>query len=134
MLTPTYYVFKMYKAHKEGKFVPGELTCEKIRVNDKEQVPVVSQSASVKEGVLTISLSNLDVAKSHIVAVNLDGKKCGAVKNAEVLTSKDVHAHNDFGTPNAVSTQAFKDYKVKKDGIMTVTIPAHSVVTLSLQL
>ncbi len=134
VLTPTYYVFKMYKAHKEGKFVPGELTCEKIRVNDKEQVPVVSQSASVKEGVLSISLSNLDVAKSHVVAVNLDGKKCGAVKNAEVLTSKDVHAHNDFGTPNAVSTQAFKDYKVKKDGTMTVTIPAHSVVTLSLQL
>ncbi len=134
VLTPTYYVFKMYKAHKEGKFVPGELTCEKIRVNDKEQVPVVSQSASVKEGVLTISLSNLDVAKSHVVAVNLDGKKCGAVKNAEVLTSKDVHAHNDFGNPNAVSTQAFKDYKVKKDGTMTITIPAHSVVTLSLQL
>ena len=133
VLTPTYYVFKMYKAHKEGKFVPGDLTCDKIRFNDKEQVPVVTQSASIKDGVITLSLSNLDVAKSHIVAVNLDGKKFGAVQNAEILTAKDVHAHNDFGTPQAVQTQAFKDFKVKKDGTLTVTIPAHSVVTLSLK-
>ena len=67
------------------------------------------------------------------MAVNLDGKKFGAVQNAEILTAKDVHAHNDFGTPQAVQTQAFKDFKVKKDGTLTVTIPAHSVVTLSLK-
>ena len=133
MLTPTYYVFKMYKAHKEGKFVPGELTCEKIRVNDREEVPVVSQSASVKDGVLTISLSNLDVAKTHTVAVSIDGNGKPNVQSGEILTSKDVHAYNDFGHAHDVQTQAFKDYKVKKDGALVVTIPAHSVVTLQVK-
>ena len=132
IMTPTYYVFKMYKAHKEGKFVPGELTCESIRVNDKEQVPVVSQSASVKEGVLTLSLTNLDVAKTHTVAVTIDGQKVKQI-TAEALTTKDVHAYNDFGQKEQVCTQSFSDFKLRKDGTLLVTLPAHSIVTLQMK-
>ena len=132
ILTPTYYVFKMYKPHKEGKFIPADLTCESIRVNDKEQVPVVSSSASIKDGQITLSLANLDVAKPHTIAISADEMKLALV-SGEILTAKDVHAHNDFGQATQVQTASFKDVKQKKDGSLVVTIPAHSVVTLQVK-
>ena len=132
IVTPTYYVFKMYKPHKEGKFIPADLTCESIRVNDKEQVPVVSSSASIKDGQITLSLANLDVAKPHTIAISADEMKLALV-SGEILTAKDVHAHNDFGQAEQVHTTAFKDVKQKKDGSLLVTIPAHSVVTLQVK-
>ena len=122
----------MYNAHKEGKFIPADLTCENIRVNDKEQVPQVSSTASVKDGVVTLSLTNLDVAKTHTIKVSMDGKQILGAKG-EMLTAKDVHAYNDFSHPNDVKPVAFTDVKVnKKEGTINVTVPAHSVVTLTL--
>jgi len=106
--------------------------CENIRVNDREQVPVVSQSASIKEGVISLSLSNLDVAKSHVIAVTIDGQKVKDI-TGEILTAKDVHAYNDFAQKQQVATTSFNDFKLKKDGTLLVTIPAHSVVTLSVR-
>ena len=29
VLTPTYYVFKMYKVHQDATYLPIDLTCEK---------------------------------------------------------------------------------------------------------
>lgn len=133
LLTPTYYVFKMYKAHMNGTYIPGDLTCAKIRVNDNEEVPIVSQSASVKNGIITLSLTNLDVNKPHTIQVSIDGKKIVSAEG-EIITAKDVHAYNDFGKPEQVKSAPFKEAKInKKDGKMNITIPAHSIVTLTVK-
>lgn len=128
VLTPTYHVFKMYNVHQNATFVPSDLTCDYIQVNDKEKVPYVSATASRdKDGVLHISLSNLDVTKSHTVAVNVDGMKLKGVEG-EILTTKDVHAHNDFGKTEV--TPAPFSAKVNKKGQLLITVPAHSVLTV----
>lgn len=61
VLTPTYYVFKMYKVHQDATYLPLDLTCEKMNVRDNRTVPMVSATASKnKNGVIHISLSNVD--------------------------------------------------------------------------
>ena len=133
VLTPTYHVFKMYNIHKEATYVPSDLTCNYISVNAKEQIPTVSRTVSKDQnGVLHISLTNMDLNNQHVVAVNIDGMK---VKSAEgeIITADDVHAYNDFGKADEVKPAAFKGAKVDKKGQLLVTLPAHSVVTLTVK-
>lgn len=132
VLTPTYHVFKMYNAHKEATFIPADLTCDKIQVNDKEQVPVVSATQSEKNGVITVTLTNLDISKEHTVAVAIDGKQILSAEG-EIITAKSVRAYNDFGKTQ-VAPAAFTAAKFnKKTGTMNVTLPAHSIVSLTLK-
>lgn len=132
LLTPTYHVFTMYKPHKLAMHLPATLTCDKITVNEKENVPMVSSTASEKDGVITLSLTNLDLNKQHIVAVNIDGKKIKGA-NGKILNSKNVDDYNDFGKDAVIAPTEFKGVKVKKEGTMLVTLPAHSIVTLTLE-
>ena len=34
VLTPSYYVFKMYKVHQDATYLPIDLECEKMNVRD----------------------------------------------------------------------------------------------------
>jgi alpha-N-arabinofuranosidase len=132
VLTPTYYVFMMYKPHKEATFVPATLTCERKEINEQESVPVVSSTCSRdKEGVLHLSLSNLDMTQPHVVAVDIDGKQIKSAEG-EILTAADVDSYNDFGKKEVIHPATFTGAKVKKGALM-VTLPAHSIVTLTLK-
>lgn len=131
VLTPTYHIFKMYNVHKESTYIPGDIKCETIKVNDKEQVPTVSYTASRNaQGVLHLSLTNMDVDKPHTISVTIDDKKIAGA-TGEIITAKDVHTYNDFGKDN-IHPLPFKDAKVK-GGVLTVDVPAHSVVTLTIK-
>lgn len=41
VLTPTYHVFEMYKVHQDATFLPMDLICDKEKVRDNREVPVV---------------------------------------------------------------------------------------------
>ncbi len=72
VLTPTYYVFKMYKVHQDATYLPFEITCEKMNVRDKRTVPMVSATASKdKNGIIHISFSNVDADNAQEITVNL---------------------------------------------------------------
>ena len=123
----------MYNVHREATFLPATLTCDRIVVNEEESIPVVSSSSSRdKNGVIHVSLSNLDMTKEHVVAVNLDGLKVTGVEG-EIINGKNVDDYNDFGKAELISTKAFNGAKLDKKGGLTVTLPAHSVVTLTLK-
>ncbi len=51
---------------------------------------------------------------------------------AAILTSADIRDHNGFGSPDQVRPAEFKDFKVK-DGILTVRMPAKSIISLSVK-
>ncbi len=76
VLTPTYYVFKMYKVHQDATYLPIELTCEKMSVRDNRTVPMVSATASKnKDGVIHLSLSNVDADEAQEITINLGDTK-----------------------------------------------------------
>jgi len=141
VLTPTYYVFEMYKGFQEATFLPTDVKCEMKSVNkDPKNIndtnvrtfPLVSVSAAKKtDGNIIISLTNVSLNKKQEVAVALDGVKTKDVKG-RILTCKNITDYNDFSNPNKVIPTNFKDAKLKKNKL-TVKIPAKSIVVLEVE-
>ncbi len=57
----------------------------------------------------------------------MKGKKV----EGNIITSDDIHDYNDFGMDEKVTMRPFRDARIK-DGKLLLTLPAKSVVTLSL--
>ncbi|MDE6338424.1 MAG: alpha-N-arabinofuranosidase [Muribaculaceae bacterium] len=131
VLTPTYYVFKMYLPHQDAKLIPLNVATPIIRARDGRQVPVVDATASAKDGKTTISLTNTDLNEEAEVTIDLSGINAKNI-TGEILTSQKITDYNDFDHPETVKIQPFsKGYKVQK-GKLIVTLPAKSIVTISL--
>lgn len=132
VLTPTYYIFKMYKVHQGATFIPLDLTCDTMKVSDNRAIPVISATASKdKAGLVHLSLANVDLDEAQTVTINLDGLKVTQV-TGQILTSKNITDHNTFDNPDVVKLTDFKDAKIRK-GILTVKMPAKAIVTLEVK-
>jgi alpha-N-arabinofuranosidase len=129
LLTPTYFVFKMYQVHQDATNIPLNLACETKKIREKD-IPVVSASASQKDGKTHVSLANLDL-EAHDATIQLSGLKTNQV-TGQILTAKTVNEHNTFENPNSVKSVDFKGAKIK-NGELTLQIPSHSIVVLELQ-
>lgn len=132
VLTPTYYVFKMYKVHQDATYLPLELSCDTMTVRDNRKLPMISATASKdKNGKIHLSISNVDVENAQEVIVNLPGVKAQKAVG-EILTSKEVTDYNSFEKPDQVKPVPFKEVKINK-GVMKIKLPAKSIVTVELQ-
>ena len=135
VLTPTYYVFKMYKPHQDAEFIPVDYQSSAIASNDYGEVPSLSVTASRKDGVVTVSLVNPSYDKSQDVRLDFEsiGIKDQNVLSAEILASSgSINAVNDFGAQPEVVTRDFKAVKVKGGGI-EFKMPAASIVTIKVK-
>lgn len=125
--TPTYHVFDMFKTHQDGELVYSFCENEKI---SKEDIPAVSQSVSVKDGVITVTMANCSLEEEYEIScktVDLTPKSA----EAEIL-AEDVRAYNDFGgNENRVAPKAY-GAKLDGDGF-TVKLPPCSVVSVRLK-
>jgi alpha-N-arabinofuranosidase len=130
VLTPTYYVFKMFRVHQEARVLNTDLRCEDY-VNGEKKIPAISASASVdKENKIHISLANLNPDKSIVVTCPVIGETYKKV-TGEVLTADTMNAMNSFDTAEKVKPSGFNGFTYK-DGVLTVTMPSKSVVVLEL--
>ena len=121
VLTPTYHVFDLYQPHMDAQEADCLLECGKL-AND---VDAVSVSASVKDGALTVTMTNLgektDVQLHGFAARSFTARALGG----------DVHACNTFDAPDAVQPVAFDAVKLTADGA-ELSLPAHTVLALTL--
>ena len=138
VLTPTYYVFKMYVPNMEAVNIPLDIqtdtfTAENERRQDPARVsPFVSASASrSQDGTLNINLANADLDQANVVTIQLGDVK-GKVQNAQILTSQKMTDHNTFERPDLVRPTEFKGSTLK-NGVLTVTLPKMSIVTLQIK-
>ena len=130
VLTPTYYVFKMFRVHQEAQLLNIDLRCEEYAYGDRK-IPSVSASASVdKDSKMHISLANLNPSKQIILTCSLIGETYKKI-TGEVLTANAMNALNSFEKPETVYPVAFNGYTYK-DGILTITMPSKSVIVLEL--
>lgn len=130
--TPTWYVFHMYKNHQDGTLLHSSVATTRVGCEDSKLIDAISASASRKDNVYTITLTNADTEKAHNVNVNLDGLK-GAVTSTEavVLSASDMKAINTFDCPDTVVE---KPLTVKTEGCcISVEMPAMSVVQLTVK-
>jgi len=130
ILTPTYYVFKMYKKHQGAELLTSELTdtCE-IGI-EHGKVPNLHESVSVQEdGTINVTIANLSATDSYPVDILFAEKKPTCVKGM-ILTQK-FNAYNTFDEPENVKEKAFEDAVLTDRGV-SLTIPASSVISLEI--
>jgi alpha-N-arabinofuranosidase len=130
VLTPTYHVYDMYKAHQDAMLLPLDLKSADYAF-EKDRIPAVSMSASKdKAGKIHITLCNLDPQNVNTVTIDLRGMKPTRV-SGRILTADAMNAHNTFETPDAVKPFGFSGSKLTANSI-EVRLPSKSVVALEL--
>lgn len=132
--TPTFHVFEMNRGHHDADSLQVAWIGEALpkREVGGATVPMVSASASSRDGKALISLSNLELDSARRVRLDLRGPAVDSV-SARILTASAIAEHNTAGDPDAVSPREFEVDRVV-DGVLELEIPAHSFLTLSLTL
>ncbi|SEG35814.1 alpha-N-arabinofuranosidase [Eubacterium ruminantium] len=131
LLTPTYHVFDMYKAHQDADLVESFIESEKIGLDKEYLVPNLSESVSVdKDGKIQITVANLSAAEEYKIESILADTEIKSA-SAEIVTG-EIHAHNTFDKADTVKKEAFKDINAE-GGKITFTIPAAAVIHIEIE-
>jgi alpha-N-arabinofuranosidase len=133
LLTPTYYVFDLYKVHQDAQWLPLQLSHIPYYAYEGDSIPAINASASIDSNhVVHISLVNLDPNKTVNIQVGLGNRTFGKV-SGRVLTSNQFTDINTFSQPDKVVIRPFSGFKSKEGDELTVNMPPKSVVTLELK-
>ncbi|MBO0608944.1 alpha-N-arabinofuranosidase [Myceligenerans salitolerans] len=142
--TPTFHAFAMSAGHQDASALAvHDVASRGTRAVDGTDLPTVSTSASVKDGSVLVSLTNLDPAAPARVRVALRG---GSVMpdGATVLAAPEgagsddaVRAHNTFDAPDAVAPRELTTVSLTTTGAQSTleaTLPPASFATVRLAL
>jgi len=131
VLTPTYYVFKMYTVHHDAVRLPVDLQTTAC-TSGTNSIPALSASASRdRAGRIHLSLANLDPTNGQNLRCELRGVT-GARVSGEIITAANMNDCNDFGKPETVNIKPFTGAQLQ-NGILTVSLPAKSIITLEIK-
>ncbi len=126
--TPTYYVFQLYNVHQGAKLIPIELATENYD-HGGESIAALTASASEKDGVTSITITNANPSKALPLKLNIGQEFKDVI--GKIVTSQEITDYNDFGEDEKVVIESLK---LKKTKALEIKVPAHSVVLLQLKL
>ena len=135
----------MYTPFQEATYLPVDLESEIVAVSkayfkEKEGAkdagyrpcPLLSASAAkTKDGSLVLAITNVSLDTDKTIDFQIDGYNAKSV-SGRILTSKNVADYNDFQHPNVITPAEYKDASLKK-GVLTVKVPAKSIVVLNIK-
>ncbi len=128
VLTPTYYVFHMYRHHQDAELVESYVEGnQSIGEEAAYQVPQISESVSVGEdGTVNITVNNLSVTED--VPMEISFAELVPSRIEAVILTGAMCAHNTFEEPENVKETGFCDYKTEANKIR-FTAPPCSVIS-----
>jgi alpha-N-arabinofuranosidase len=140
VLTPTYYVFDLFKVHQDAMLVPVKIYSRVSSASKgnygiysfgSQNLPAVNCSASIDAaGRMHVSLCNINPHSSEKIKCDLiKFKACKLTGN--ILTAGKMNACNTFSNPKNITPKSFSDFKLLDNNI-DVNIPPMSVVVLEL--
>ncbi|MCV2394424.1 alpha-N-arabinofuranosidase [Actinotalea sp. M2MS4P-6] len=129
--TPTFHVFEMARVHQDAASLAVHLRGDLIGSGGGVQIPVVSASASTRDGAVHVSLANLHPQERVEVVLDLRG---GSPRTAaaRVLASDDLADHNTAARPDLVRPRELA--VLGAGGPLAVTLPPASVAVASVEL
>jgi alpha-N-arabinofuranosidase len=130
-LTPTFYVYEMYRNHQGATAVQVEQNFSPSLSADGPSRPAISISASRRESSALITLVNQNPTEDFDLDVKIRGGRPAEAK-ATVLTGAGVRSLNTVDEPDAVKPKEWKA-AVAGDSIRT-HLPARSVEAIELRL
>ncbi len=117
--TPTYHVFDMFKAH---------MGAEAIEVIAPDGI---SASASVKNGVMTVTLANTTPDRDITLSLTAFGMDGAGSAEIATLGTGDLHAHNTFDCPEAVTIH--RETRARFDGELTLPRGTVAMVRMDME-
>ncbi len=123
--TPTFHVFDLYKTHQGGELVYSWNENEK----NSNGTPAISQSVSVKDGKMTVTIANTSLESDYEIECDLYGFDAKSV-SARILTS-EVHSYNDFDNIDNVSVKPYNAELL--GGKLIVKLPECSVLSVVIE-
>ncbi|MFD6612179.1 alpha-N-arabinofuranosidase [Micromonospora chalcea] len=132
VLTPSYHVFAMNRAHHDAASLAVTFKGEvPVRQVAGESLTTLSASASTRGDTALVSLSNLDARSPATVVLDLRGRDVTAHR-ATVLTAEALDAHNTPST-TGVAPREHAGVADHPRGLQ-VELPPHAYVTVELDL
>ncbi|GLQ87390.1 alpha-N-arabinofuranosidase [Dyella flagellata] len=131
VLTPTYYVFDLYKVFQDATSLPVDVQGATYRYGAVSVPGVHATAGRDAAGVVHVALVNLDPHHADTVQVRLDGLRASSVQG-KLLTAPQMTSINTFDQPHEVQPTAFDGAKFGA-GILTVALPSKSVVVLDIR-
>jgi len=131
VLTPSYYVFKMYKVHHDATYLPLEIQCEPYKY-EQNAIPAISASASKDDrGLIHITLSNLNPKKALVVRCEIRGATPIRFQHGQIISGESINSFNDFGQPEQVSIKNFDHVQIQNQAVF-IHLPPKSIVMVEL--
>ncbi len=131
IVTPTYYVFEMYKVHQGATQLPCDIVCNPYKFGSETLAGISVSASKDKSGRIHISICNLNPQMPEELEVSFEGFQVQKV-TGRVLTSEVMNAHNTFEEPDTIRPTEFDMMQVK-NGKILATIPSKSVVVLAVE-
>jgi alpha-N-arabinofuranosidase len=131
ILTPTYHVMEMYNVHQNALLLPVTVNSSDYTLGDQKLKAVSASASKDRNGVVHISLVNIDSRQAQKVNIALGSLGLKTV-TGRILQSAHLQDHNTFENPDKVKPVAFNGASLK-GGSLELTIPAFSVIVLELK-
>lgn len=133
-VTPVGHVFGMYAAHQGGQALRTIFSAPPVSY-DRDGKPAsfwgLKGSASLHDRELVLTVVNPHVSEARESGVGIRGARLKS-GTATTLTSSDIHAHNTFDQPTALTPQT-KALELQR-GSLNYNFPSASVTKLTLAL
>lgn len=131
LLTPTYYVFDMYKVHHDAQYMPVLLETPYWQ-SGTDSIPSVSVTASRdKNGMIHISLVNINPEDTISLTIYLDNVAL-LKTTGQILKASKPNDINTFEKPNNITIHPFDNFSIVEKKL-SVSLPAKSIVALELK-
>ena len=130
ILTPTYYVYDLYKAHQGATLLDCNVQTKKVGT-ESSQIPQISASASVSNsGAINLTVVNTSIDEADAAECFILDKKISRI-SAKILTNT-MNAHNSFDSPSNVKTEDFNDFSVANEKFV-IKLPPCSVLEVEIK-
>ena len=130
VLTPTYYVFKMYVPFQDATFVPVTFDAGTYKQGAITLPRVDAIAARDTSGKLWLEITNLDPDQAVDIETSLTGITAKSAKG-ETLTAPKVDSVNTFDAPNTVVPKPV--FAKVVGGKLTLKLEPKSVTVLSVE-
>lgn len=130
VLTPTYYVFKMYVPFQDATFVPIKLDAGSYTQGKITLPRVDAMAAKARDGKLWLEITNVDPNQPAEIALNIAGITARSA-TGQTLTAPKVDSINTFDAPNTVAPQPISANA--EGGNLTLKLPPKSVTVIAVQ-
>ncbi len=131
ILTPTYYVFDLYRVHQDAMMVPVKISSGNY-VFRGDTLAAINCSASIDStGKMHISFVNIDPDVSENTTISLEGFRADGIAG-KILTADKMNAHNTLKDSDSVKPGKFSAFSLKGNDL-EVDMPPMSVIVLELR-